>query len=227
MATPAHYLAIIDAGTTSTSIYVFEWDGSDDPSTLHEVNLGNDKQDLISAGGVYTAEEGKTAQMTITANISPIVVRMTKFFDAKNIKKSPVHVFLLGTGLRQFDPGSDTNDKLRFSYETVQHCCSSAFYNIGTLADNALLPTSLILSAFSWAGLVYDRRLRGQRSMFDIPSALVGKTIGIISNGGQLILQLGYKNWRTDPCTLVFLALGDWCSRSHHKEREENFRDLD
>ncbi|KAG6864368.1 hypothetical protein C0991_010147 [Blastosporella zonata] len=204
--TPSHYLVLIVAHTSSTKVNVFEWDGSvTDPSTLHEVDLGDDQMYLISEPGLHDIG---TDQIALAVHFAPLVSNMKKFFEARNAPSAtiPVHIFLVASGLRHIASDTDAAALLHNSYDIIKSLCPPP-YNVGSQATNAIIPSVAVKSAFAWGGLVYCRRLSNERCMSDIPSCRAGGTIAIVPQGDHLLISLEHKDWGTD---LPLLSSSHW-----------------
>ncbi|KAG6827499.1 hypothetical protein H0H87_004689 [Tephrocybe sp. NHM501043] len=206
MAAPSHYLVIIDAAHTSTRVHVFEWDGNEtDPSTLHEVDLGNYKQHLESKPALHNITTPD--RIALAVHFSPMIKRMKFFFAEKQAPSevSPVHIFVFGSGLRHV--ASPLRDQLlNSSYAIIKDLCPD--YKTGeSAATNALIPTEHDKSALTWAGVVYGRHLTGNSSVSQIPSSRAGRKIATIPQGDHLLLQLEHKDWGRD---LPLLSSSHW-----------------
>ncbi|KAG6907240.1 hypothetical protein DXG01_009779 [Tephrocybe rancida] len=187
------YLAIIDAGVLATRVRVFQWDGSTNPSTPLEVNLGNDAAHLVSSPGLHAAGD----QLKIAVHLSPILSWMKKFFQGRNApsRATPVHIFFLGSALRHIS-STTAAPLLQHAYGVIESVCASGF-NIGTQATNALIPTEAIMGAFAWAGLVYSRHTHGARPITDIPEH-PDRHMNAVRTGSRVVLRLEHREWGTD-----------------------------
>ncbi|KAG6907239.1 hypothetical protein DXG01_009778 [Tephrocybe rancida] len=201
------YLAIIDAGSSQTSLKVFEWTDTKSGSITSRVSaIFEDDDGLVVEGGLHDWYDAEN-DIGIATRLAPIIHHLEVTLKAQTpaVKSGSVSLFLAGTaGLR----GSrKAREILEQGYATMK---AFGYFNVGALDSSATILSEENQTYCANLSVHRDVSLAGELPVAIFAPGTTNVEIVPSEESDNMCLRVKYDDWQSTLAGLSLLGSSSW-----------------